>query len=430
MSDFLQLRGIDVEQSNREAEILHSDDVPADLFDGVDVTGSWGKGSAKLFRGAAMAGAVAPIAYDYLFNDDTDAQDWYFANVVDQPYQSATDYYKPDAGIVGAGGSVLNSVVEMLPQLVGGGASLTASTQLNAGIDLVNQGVDSTTAQTVGAVQGIAAGAGVWLPVMGNTIARKIAYNALANPMVNAVARGASSMALQSQGYEKQAEQYDAFDMQAIAVDTIMGAVFGGADAALRGVDAPTDWNVVPQSLKDAAVAAKAYTHRTVESAPGKPLDLKSQNAHLDATDTAVNQLIDGQKVDVAAKVEAAQFAPRQMAQVDNSLTQLDEFVGMPVRTDLPELPEPKPVSVPEDVAMTAQVVDIDPEISQARQAVERYGDYEIEVSSTVSMADGSTTSVKRKASEVVADIDTQFKQETQLADAILAASNCYIGGL
>jgi len=429
MSDFLQLRGIDLEQSNREAEILHSSDLPADLFDGTDVTSSWGRGASELARTAAVAGSLAPIAYDYLFTDDADAQDWYFKNVVDDPYHSAQEYYKPDAGIVGAGGSVLNSVVEMLPQLVGGGATLVASTQINTGIDLINQGVDATTAQGVGAIQGLAAGAGVWLPVMGNTLATKIAYNAMANPAVNMLARGASNLALDSQGYTKEAEQYDAFDAQTIAVDAIMGAVFGGADAMLRGSDAGMDWNVVPQKLKDSVVAAKAYTHRTVESAPGKPLDIKSQNAHLDAVDTAVTQLIEGKKVDVSAKVEGAQFAPRQMAQVDNSLTQLDEFVGMPVVQDMPPVAI-KPSAVPDDVVMGADVASVDPEISQARQAVENYGDYEIEVSSTVSMADGTTTSVKRKASEVVADIDAQFKQETQIADAILAASNCYIGGL
>ena len=429
MSDFLQLRGVDLEQSNREAEILHSSDVPADLFDGTDVTSSWGRGSAKLARGAAMVGAVAPIAYDYLFNDDTEAQDWYFKNVVDEPYNSAQDYYKPDAGLVGAGGSVLNSVVEMLPQLVGGGASITASTQLNTGIDLVNQGVDATTAQGVGAIQGAAMGAGVWLPVIGNTLAKKVIFNALANPAVNMLARGASNLALDSQGYTKEAEQYDAFDAQTIAVDAIMGAVFGGADAMLRGSHAGMDWNVVPQKMKDSVVAAKAYTHRTVESAPGKPLDIKSQNAHLDAVDTAVTQLIEGKKVDVAARVEGAQFAPRQMAQVDNSLAQLDEFVGMPVVQDVQPVAV-KPSVMSGESAIADDVSVVDPEISQARQAVENYGDYEIEVSSTVSMADGTTTSIKRKASEVVADIDAQFKQETEIADAILAASNCYIGGL
>lgn len=430
MSDIFALGGMDTERSNREALIINSPDVPADLFDGADVTGSWGRGSSRLARAAALAGSVAPMAYDAVFDNGTEAQDWYFKNVVDDPYQSAQEYYAPDGKIVGAGGSVLNSVVEMLPQLVGGGASLTASTQLNTGIDLVNQGVDSMTAQGVGAIQGVAAGAGVWLPVIGKTAAQKVLFSAAANPAINAMARGASNVALESQGYTKQADNYDAFDLQSIAVDTLMGAVFGGVDVQLRGGEAATDWNVIPQSVKDSIVAAKAYTHRTVDSAPGKPMDIKAQNAHLDATDTAVSQMLEGKKVEVADKVEGVEFAPRDMPVVNTELADLDTAVGMPVQTELFTMPEPKPVAVDEAAIMTTDVQSIDPDISQARQAVESYGDYEIEVSRSEPTMGGQVVVTKRKASEVIAEIESAYKTDTQIADAILAASNCFIGGM
>lgn len=424
MSDIFAIGGMDVERSNREALLDSSADIPADLFDGTDVTGSWGKGSSALARGAAMAGSVAPIAYDYLFNDDTQAQDWYFKNVVDDPYDSAQNYYKPDGGVVGGGANILNSVVEMLPQFVGGGASLVASTQLNTGIDLVNQGVDSTTAQGVGAAMGIGTGLGVWLPVLGKTGLQKVLGAAALNPLINIVSRGVSELSLESGGYAKQAEQYDPFNLQTIAVDTLMGAVFGGFDVMARGADAPVDWNVIPQAAKDKLASAKSYLNRTQETAPGNPLDIKAQNAHLDAVDTAVNQLIEGKRIDVSGKLDDMQFAPRNASVMPDKLD-IDDAVGVPYQAELFDSPEIKPAELADDAIMSMDVQTVDPEISIARQAVEKYGDYEIEIGRGL---DGEP--VRMRASEMIAKIENEFKTDSDIADAVATATNCFIGGM
>lgn len=425
MTDIFSMGGMDVERSNREAQLSSSDDVPVDFFDGFDVTGSWGKGSATLARGVAMAGAVAPIAYDYLFNDDTEAQDWYFKNVVDDPYDSAQNYYKPDGVVVGTGGAVLNSVVEMLPQFVGGGSSLVASTQLNTAIDLVNEGVDAVTAQGVGTAMGIGTGIGVWLPVIGKSGLQKVLGAAVLNPLVNAISRGVSSEILESGGYEKQAEQFDPFNLQTIATDAIMGAVFGGVDVMARGADAPTDWNVIPQKAKDAVASAKAYINRTHETAPGNPVDIKAQNAHLDAVDTAVTQVIEGKKVEVADKVASVEFAPRTKPDVVTDKLDIDDAVGVPYQAELFDVPEVKRAEVPDDVIMSMDVQSADPEISMARQAIEKHGDYEIEISRG---DDGQP--VKVKASELIAEIENTYKADIEIGKALTAATNCFIGGL
>jgi len=425
MTDIFSVGGMDVERSNREAALDNSADVPVDFFDGTDITNSWGKGSSMLARGAAMAGSVAPIAYDYLFTDDTEAQDWYFKNVVDDPYESAQNYYKPDGGVVGTGGNILNSVVEMLPQFVGGGASLVASTQLNTGIDLVQQGVDAVTAQGVGAAMGIGTGVGVWLPVIGNTGLQKVLGAAGLNPVVNMVSRAASSGLLESGGYEQQAEQFDPFDMQTIALDAVMGAVFGGFDVAARGADAPVDWNVIPQKAKDQVAAAKSYINRTQETAPGNPVDIKAQNAHLDAVDTAVTQMIEGKKVDVSAKVADVEFAPRAKPEIITERLDIDDAVGVPYQAELFGTPELKAIELPEDAIMAMDVQSVDPEISMARQSVEQYGDYEIEVSRS---DDGSP--IRVKASELIAKIENDYKADFDIAKAVSAATNCFIGGM
>lgn len=425
MTDIFAIGGMDVERSNREAALDNSADVPVDFFDGVDVTGSWGKGSSMLARGAAMAGAVAPIAYDYLFTDETEAQDWYFKNVVDDPYDSAQNYYKPDGGLVGAGGSVLNSVFEMMPQFVGGGASLVASTQLNTGIDLIQQGVDADTAQGVGLLAGIGTGVGVWLPVIGKTGLQKIMGSAALNPLVNMLSRGASSGVLKVAGYEKQAEQFDPFDMQTIATDAIMGMVFGGVDVMARGADAPVDWNIIPQKVKDQVAVAKSYINRTQESAPGNPVDIKAQNAHLDAVDTAVTQIIEGKRVDVADKVSGVEFKPRESVEIVPDIKSLDDSVGVPYQTELFDIAESKAVELPDESFMAMDVANADPEITMARQAIEKHGDYEIEIS-----RDSNGEPVRMKASELITEIESTFKADSAIAKAVSAAANCFIGGM
>ena len=432
MSAILKIGGTTVEESNRQAEVLSVEDVTPGLFDGTGYVGnSLAMGANKLARGTALAGSVVPVAYDYLFDDEKQASDWYFKNVVDDPYQSAKEYYKINGKHMGAAGGVLNGLAEMLPQLIGGGASLTASTYMNAAADAVDMGVDSTTAQGVGALQGIAAGLGVWMPMVGKSVAGRVFGNAALNPVVGAVSRGATGALLDVAGYEEQAKQYDAFDMQTLAVESIAGAAFGGIASMRRGAgtfEGATGFKYerLPTQVKDAIATARSYLSRSNTTMPGKPVDLKSQMRHLDATDKAVDQLSRGEPVRVADIMEGTQFTPVETPAVQYDMPD-DGFVGYDVGEALPDAPVIRQV---ESGTVESVVTSADPDIARSRQAILDHGDFEIEVERVADPITGEIRAVKRKASEVLDEAEIAYKQKADIAEAIKTAANCYLGSL
>ncbi len=443
MTGILQLGGTTREESDNQATVISSEDVVPDLFDGTANLGnSWGLGSAKLMRGAAMAGAVVPVAYDYLFDNDTQAQNWYFRNVVEDPYNSAKDYYHVDSRTMGSGAQVLGGLVEMLPQMVGGGASLTGSMYMNAATDAVEQGVDAETARGVGAIQGIAAGVGVWMPMVGKTLTGKVLGNAALNPLVGMAARGATGTLLESQGYTEQAKQYDAFDMQAITLDAITGAVFGGMSKLSKRQGGSFEdvtgikYERLPTRVKDSIAAARSFSARMFDSMPGKPANLKAQVKHMDAADKAITQLANGEPVRVADIMDGAEFVgPRQMEMDVRAIDENAEALEWVNDEPLPDAPviKAEPVETPapkKGKAKAEKVEPVDPDILRMRQAIMEHGDFELEVERVVDPNTGEISVKKMKASDVVKETEKMYKQSEELAEAVKVASNCYLGNL
>ena len=192
----------------------------------------------------AMAGSTLAVAGDEIRQlitgdeNDTRAQDWYFGNVVEKT-NDALDYWTPNPQEVGAAGQLFGGLAGGLGQLAIGAGNpslMIANAQIGTATDLVRQGVDAETAQDVGTVAGVATGVGAWLPIFGKTAAGKIIGNAAANPVVGIAQRAASQQLLADN--PEQAAQFNPFDLQAIAVDALMGAAFG-AVSAKRGDVAP-----------------------------------------------------------------------------------------------------------------------------------------------------------------------------------------------
>ncbi|MFC4518612.1 lytic transglycosylase domain-containing protein [Cupriavidus pinatubonensis] len=137
--------------------------------------------------------------------------------------------------------------------LMGGpaiGATLLAGSEGMAEADrLKAEGVDIGTRTKVGAVAGLAAGAGVALPVAGTTIARTAALVVAGGPGAYIAQQAASRAILENADYSKVAEQYDPFDPVGLAVSTLVPAGFGAW--AARGMrNAPK-----PAAGADAAAA-------------------------------------------------------------------------------------------------------------------------------------------------------------------------------
>lgn len=181
---------------------------------------------AEAGRAVDMAGAAFPVAYDSLVGG-TEQQDRYFKEH-DEVFNSAVDHWTPRPGEVGMAGQIAGQLAGGIMQAVVSPALLVGTTQLSSAEDLVRQGVDATTANQVGAVQGAATAVGVKLPAFGSTLTRKILTGAGGNLAQGVAASGTSRAILEHANAAGAAAQYDPFDFRARALDVMLGAAFGG----------------------------------------------------------------------------------------------------------------------------------------------------------------------------------------------------------
>lgn len=404
-----------------------------DLFEGAGEAVGLGllRGSVKLSRGAAMAGAVLPIAYDSVFSDDTEAQDWYFKNVIDDKFNRTVDMLTPNAEDMGTAANVLGGLAEMLPQLAGGGASLVGSMQMNTGIDMVRQGVDSTTAQVVGAVSGVATGVGVALPMIGKTLTQKVLGNAALNPLVGMVQRGITGEVLESKGYDALADQQKVFDAEAVALDVLSGAVFGAVDFKMGGKAQTMDDFVGISKAKDAVSTLVNYRHKAVDSAPGIPADNATMVRHIEAIDDATDALLKGNPVDVSGRFDKdATFIQRPQAEPLNIDSVFDDVIDdLPLRADeleprqMPEAATPKDVE-PAKAVEPAGAVDDD--LAQVELAIKDIGDFDVRTGDNINEITGAVEGGKyAKASDLLTTIKAQFDDAAKMSEAILEAARC-----
>jgi hypothetical protein len=304
------------------------------------------RGGVNLLRNADMAGAVVPIVADKLTGGTT-RQDEYFERH-DRIFNRAAEYWTPRPDEVGSAGKLVGGFAEMaLPLLIGrrNPTALIASTGLGTAEDLVRQGVDPTTARGVGQVQALALGAGFKIPFVGRNLMERIASGSAANFGVGVAGRAASSDVLAKAGYAEQARQYDPFDTEAIAIDVLMGAVFGGIahvttpkgrQATRITQDSPlaSALDAMPETQRDALLTANNARHADVETAPGRPRSLDAQNDHADALAQAMDELDAGQPV--TAQVDPALFeaAARHRQFLEGLTREVDGVRGKPLAPD------------------------------------------------------------------------------------------------
>lgn len=247
----------------------------------------------------------------------------------------------PDVGRVG---NLLYGLSTVIPQAVGGtivagpggGAATVAGIQgYAAKIEAEHKGVDTATANTVGIIQGLAAGAGVMMPAaFGTSLATRVGSGAAANVVMGAAQRGTTSAVLSSRGYNTVAEQYKAFDTAELVTDAVLGAVFGGIHH-VTSIERPA----IPPSLADEALAANKQQHLEISTAPGIPADPQSRSLHGQAINKAVDDLMNGRDVDVSQTgIVGAEFVPNR-AVMEAEVTKALREEG-PLRTALDELDE------------------------------------------------------------------------------------------
>jgi len=306
--------------------------------------GAWEQAGLGVMRGGAMAAdavrmaAAAPVV---AFGDD-ETQDAYFA-ATDEVIKSAVDRWTPDPATTTLAGRVMGGLAEAaLPLMAAGGnpALLMASNQTRTSRSLVDQGVDASTARDVGMVDALAIGAGFMIPAVGRTLASKLAFGAVSNPLLNAAGITVQAGALNEAGAPQAAAQYDPWDLESRAVDAALGAAFGGMAHAMgapggappmgRGFD--DAGRVFRESVDEILTyrGAQRYESRAL----GAPT-IAARNAHDRAMRTAMEQAIRGEPVAVgAADMPAPPDTPTIDAQAIGAEIARDVFAPLRAQVD------------------------------------------------------------------------------------------------
>lgn len=280
---------------------------------------------AKAGRAASMAAAPLAMAFEKA-PGSTEVQDKFF-KAHDDIFGRAVDYWTPKPGEVGEAGMVVGSLLGTLPLVFASPAAAVASTQLSAGEDLVRKGVDAGTAQAVGASQAVGLGLGIWVPILGKTLAQRVLLGGAGFNVVQGTAmRAAGEALLEGTPGEK---DYQAFDPTQLTLDVLLGAAFGGLAHVHPRMRAEGDawhkrmaeWGAkLKPSEVDALATLRQSQHLNADSMPGKPVDVADTNAHVDRMRQAIDDLANDRPVNVedmpAPRFEsdAARAAEAEMA--------------------------------------------------------------------------------------------------------------------
>lgn len=372
---------------------------------------------AEAGRAVDMAGAVFPIAVDAV-TGGTERQDQYFKEH-NEVFNNAVDYWTPKPGEVGTAGQITGQLAGGIMQAIISPALLVGTTQLSTAEDLVRNGVDAGTANTVGGIQGVGAAVGLKLPFLGQSLATRVLSGAGGNLVQGIAGALASSEVLKGQGYEHEAERFNPWDLRARTLDVMLGAAFGGL-AHLEAKGAP---KLTPT---DEAAILVANQARHIEDATpqGRPATDADATMHADAMRQAIDQVLRGEPVTVDALTRDMRMVPdetqyQQRAEVTEEARRLAEQEA-PFNPILPKI-DPKP-SLADTLA-----ADHDPASLRARQFAQEQPDLTIPTDRAAE--DGSPISIK--ASDAIALADAEVAHAKAVSQNLFkTAAHCLLGAL
>ncbi|HDS2650513.1 TPA: hypothetical protein QID30_000418 [Klebsiella pneumoniae subsp. pneumoniae] len=210
--------------------------------------------SKRLISDPAFTDNVAPTInmFRVMFPDADKALNESYDDFGKQ-LSSAREYIKPEAGSQGMAAQVIHGLGQFAPAIgasviggpVVGAAAAAGSTYEQTYQDALAKGVDELTARTVATEQSGFNAVGMGLPAaVGGRLATRLLSGVGINTAFGGLNRFAVGETLEENGYADMAKQYRVFDGQAILIDSVLGAAFGGAHHfAARGnsVDARAD---------------------------------------------------------------------------------------------------------------------------------------------------------------------------------------------
>ena len=300
-------------------------------------------------RAASMALGAVPVVIDAV-TGGTELQDKYF-QWHDDVFGSAVDYWTPRPNEVGSAGQIVGTMLGTIPLVIAAPSAAVAATQMSVTEELARQGVSPTKAIGVGAVQGLGLGLGIYVPIFGKSLwQRTLLGGAGFNVVQGAAMRGASGAILEG---TPAAEEYKAFDSEAMTLDLLLGAAFGVVShlSPAQRAEGARAWNKLeewgrtlkPSDVEGLAVLRQAQ-HANVDSLPGKPVEVTDVTAHTDRLKTAIEQLLRDEPVNVS-DLPAGRFepVPERFTEAEaRAQTLVAEAERIRVEEGIPKPPEPE----------------------------------------------------------------------------------------
>lgn len=217
-----------------------------------------------------------------------------FNRFTDTYIEPAIKYWTPSPDEVGHAAKILGNVAGMA--LAGGPGNITLNATMNTGANLIDQGVDPTTATLAGIGTGAASYALTGLPQTGKTLLEKAGLVAL-NPVIGVTQDTALKKGLERQGYKQQAAGIDPFDPVSRGTDVLIGSLFGGLAHFAK----------VKERLPVEVVDAVDAIHNQDKINAASPFKEPTSPVAVDVNNKAYNKALDdlhnGQPVDVSSVV-------------------------------------------------------------------------------------------------------------------------------
>lgn len=267
------------------------------------------KGFAETARAASMALAPAAVAED-AYRGTSVAKERFF-KWHDEIFGRAVDYWTPKPNEVGVAGEVTGKLLSMLPVIMAGpaGPAIAVGAQtMTTAEDLARRHTDLSATQAVGVgmLQGAGLATGIWMPILGGSLATRVLVGGAGFNVVQGVAtRAASGLVL---GDSKAAKEFEAFDPKALTLDVLLGMAFGGIahfvpSQRAQGAQAWERINQWAKGLKpseiDSLLVLREAQHINEDSLPGRPATPADASIHVDRVRQAIDQLASDRQVDV-----------------------------------------------------------------------------------------------------------------------------------
>lgn len=293
---------------------------------------------------------------------------------VDRDLRRGIEALKPDPVAATIASRVLQDGARVLSKVglygaFGGGAGAVVGTGLDEGLtgrrELMDQGVDASTATKAGAVRGAAMAAGVALPVVGKTLAQTAGLVAVGGPGLFMTEQVTTRAILESADYPHLALQYDPTDPVGLGLSVLVPGAVGAAvhrararGAAAAGAPEPaavataepvpsaTPSAPLPEllrsmpELQDAAMVAHR-SHVVDQHLLADPADLGARQSHAAAMEAAAKAMEEGTPVSIATveldPVRAQQAVELMKARIDAAeaeLAPLREVDDVPAQVD------------------------------------------------------------------------------------------------